>query len=398
MKTLSRIVAEALVEIQDNTLNYISAEDLKKYKDKVSKFISKETKDIIDWMIVNNEDYVSMLSKTGTDNAMAAFINRGEPSDTKMKELYNKIVAVVNRGRMLEIPVFQTKEQFNAIVDGKVALDEIVIDLTTEKGRNEVAKKYDELVWKIARQYIGKSSLDLDDLHSAGYEGLTNAMNNYGKKDDENDEIEINKKTNYTFLSYASFMIKWTILGYIRNNSHMVRIPISVQSKERKDTGANTKYNSISLDKPISVNKDGNNKTLADKIGDYERGGKNLDMEDVDNMWKDIKKALDSKFDKSILDIFYSHYGIFGYKKLNGKELMKKYGLKNQSNINAKCTKVFNYIKNTDKLWNKFVDIRSLIAECQHDDDIEDRDFMPVSISEINRNDEPSDYFDDSDY
>ena len=37
------------------------------------------------------------------------------------------------------------------------------------------------MVHKIARQYINKSNVTYDDLVAAGFEGLAQAMNDYGK-------------------------------------------------------------------------------------------------------------------------------------------------------------------------------------------------------------------------
>ena len=71
-----------------------------------------------------------------------------------------------------------------------------------------------------------KSNLTLDELYSAGMEGLTNAMNNYGKKTERNNVEEESIKA-YTFLSYAAYMIRMMILADIQNHSHTVRIPVS---------------------------------------------------------------------------------------------------------------------------------------------------------------------------
>ena len=42
--------------------------------------------------------------------------------------------------------LFQTPEQFEAILSKQVSPDEVIIDLSSERGRNEVAKKYEALV------------------------------------------------------------------------------------------------------------------------------------------------------------------------------------------------------------------------------------------------------------
>ena len=101
------------LNIQDDTINYANVEDLKSYLTIANKYLSPETKEIIDWLIVNNETYLHDLDPKGTaENALAAFYNRGVPSEEDLKELYKCIGKVKLADRLLEIPVFQTKEQF----------------------------------------------------------------------------------------------------------------------------------------------------------------------------------------------------------------------------------------------------------------------------------------------
>ena len=183
MKKLSQIINEEKkkLDIQDDTINYISTEDLISYMDITKKFLSDDAKNVINWLI-DHPNYVEDLASKNANNALATFYDNGVPSTPMMKELYRWVGNVVKSNRLLEIPVFQTKEQFDAILNRTVSPDEVIIDLTSERGRNEVAKKYEPLVWKIARDFVGKSNFDLSELHAIGYEGLVWAMNKYGKK------------------------------------------------------------------------------------------------------------------------------------------------------------------------------------------------------------------------
>ena len=389
MKNLTSFVKDAeskALEIQDGSVNKISKEDLEKYLDVAKKFLDEDGKNIVGWLI-DNPDYVSKLAREDADNALAAFYNRGLPKDASLKPLYKWLKSVVKNNRIMEVPVFQTKEQFEGILNKKVSPDEIILDFSTEAGRNAIAKKYDPLVWKVARDFTGKSEFSLDDLHAIGAAGLVDAMNTYGKKTSKSSASDEEVK-GYTFLSWASYRIRIWILENIKDLGHMVRIPRSRQSKERAEKGYNTKSNSISIETPVGADKDGNTKTLIDKIGDYERAGKNLEAEDADKMWSDIDKKLKEKFDKDTLDIFYSWWGLFGHKKLSGKELMQKYGFKNQSNINAVCAKVINYMKKDPKMFEMLKELYEFTNECRHDDDMEDRDNEPVYLSQTNKYDE----------
>ena len=388
MKKLSQIINEAKqkLDIQDDTINYISTSELQKYMEIANKFLSEDSKNVISWLI-DHPNYVEDLASKNANNALATFYDNGVPTTPMMKELYSWVANVVKSNRLLEIPVFQTKEQFNAILNRTVSPDEVIIDLTSEKGRNDIAKQYDPLVWKIARDFAGKSNFDLSELHAIGCEGLVWAMNKYGKKNTKSTSSDENVKA-YTFKSWAGYCIRIAILEAIKDQGHLVRIPRSQQAKERKEKGHNTRNTSISVETPVGKDKDGNTKRLIDKIGDYEREGKSLEERDNERLWAEIDNKLRNKFDDRTLEIFYSWFGLFGYEKLSGKEMMAKYGFKNPSNINANNYKVMNYMKSNPEMMNALRELYEFTTERQHDDDIEDRDYEPVRIPGVRFNDD----------
>ena len=75
-------------------------------------------------------------------------------------------------------------------------------------------------------------------------------MNGYGKKSNKatakeaetgEEQVDMKKYKSYTFFSFAAQIIQNNILDSIKTDSHIVRIPISQQNKERKETGRNTR-------------------------------------------------------------------------------------------------------------------------------------------------------------
>lgn len=365
MKKLSQRIDEAKnkLEIQEGSINYISAKDLATYLSIADKFISPEAKEIVQWLIDNNATYVKTLSGGAkVDNALEHFYNAGVPKDPSLKALYSNVGKVVKADRLLEIPVFQTEEQFEAIITKKVAPDEIILDLTSERGRNEVVKKYDRLVWKIARSFMNKSSLSLEDLYSAGLEGLVRAMNKYGKRTERTDADDEAVK-GYTFFSYASFGIRNMILHDIKNTSHIVRIPVSAQQREKEETGSNTKSNTVSGDK--TVNGDEGGKTMFDFMSaanglDSAEGSVN--QEDAQKIWDEIFAELEKKFPEQTMDIWYSFYELNGRKKMKNKELGEKYGMI-PSRVTYYLYIVNSYIMKNPKLLELFADLREIVAE-----------------------------------
>lgn len=385
--------AKAALDIQPESLNYASAQDLEKYLTVAGKFIMPETKEIVNWLIVNNETYLHDLDpKMNADNALAAFYDAGVPKDEKMKELYKLIGLVVKAERLIEIPVFQTKEQFNAIIDKKVSPDEILLDLKTEKGRAAVYKKYLPLIYKIVNQFQGKSTLPQEELFSIATLGLVNAMNSFGhsKKRDENGKwVEVDKEerhTNYTFGQYAGNQIRNQILGGIED-SHLVHIPKSQQKKERDDKGHNTRNISVSGNQTVGHDSEGNGKTLFDYIENSEEAGKSLDNEDLQKLWQGAYKKLEDKFGKDDMEIFYRCFRLNGHENENKKQkdIAAEYGLK-PTTLNVRLHKVIDYIKNDKVMWDIFTNILELQHECKQqqykeEDQVSEAHVLPANIN-----------------
>ena len=362
------------LDIQDDTINYIDSANLKKYLEICDKFISNECKSIIKYLIDHNDTYISELSSDSDENALAGFYNNWKPSNksNELKELYKNISILNKKNRLMEIPVFQSKEQFEAIINKTESPDSVILDLTSEAGRNQIAKKYEPLIHKIAKQFMGKSELSYEDLISAGNVGLIHAMNKYGKKSNKN-VADLETIVGKTFTQYAAFMIRISILEDIKNLSQIVRIPISQQNAERRETGRNTKSNTVSGDKAISSSGDEGNKSLFDYIGGTDNATRGIDNEDVEKLWKKFFKKLEEKFDKTTLDIWYSSFGVNGHEKMKKKDIAAKYGIV-PSNISYYLYRVNTFIKTDKKMMEMMNDILELMTECKHD---EDTDYDP---------------------
>ena len=99
MKTLSQVrrVNEAKsLDVQEDAIGYIGAGDLKKYLDIANKFISDDTKSIINYIIDNND-------KFGAKDSLQNFYSRGIPKDETLKSIYKAIGKLKKSGRLLEI-------------------------------------------------------------------------------------------------------------------------------------------------------------------------------------------------------------------------------------------------------------------------------------------------------
>ena len=79
MKKITEAISKVKLEIPKDSINYINADDLKKYLEVTEKFISEETKELVNWLIVNNDTYISDLSNDEDENALAGFYKAGVP-------------------------------------------------------------------------------------------------------------------------------------------------------------------------------------------------------------------------------------------------------------------------------------------------------------------------------
>ena len=356
------------LDIQEDALLEIAPNDLIKYLQIANKFISDDAKDVISYCIT----YPDLGS-------LEDFYNKGiSKTDSEAQSVWRQIAKLNREGRLLELPQFQTKEQFTGILNQTISPDEILLDLVSERGRAAIAKKFMPLCHKIANSYVGKSNLSKDELLSAALLGLTYAMNGYGKKSNKatakeaetgEEQVDMKKYKSYTFFSFAAQIIQNNILDSIKTDSHIVRIPISQQNKERKETGRNTRSHTISGDEGVGGSADGDNiQTRFDKISADMFGGDTSRFLDSEDLYKDLDKMyklIEDNFPKEEADIWFAFYGVNGHKKEKGIDLEKKYNKR----ISYLLFKINRYLKEDPKASRLTNSIRELMSECLHYED-----------------------------
>ncbi len=293
--------------------------ELQHYQDVTQKQLSSPAKLILQYLIGNPE--------IGADGLRAILRS---PTVTASIQVVKEALCELKRyDRLKEIPVFQTRDEFQAVVDQECALDELMLDFDTEEGRNNITRKYQSLVHKIVRGYLGKSNLDYDELLSAAYMGLTQAMNKYANKD----RVEIDPETGLrrwvSFSVYAAQQIKFYIMEDIKQLSHTVRVPISRQSAERKSQGYNTRCFTVSGDETISS--DSHSKSRFDLMGIGQEDSKGLNGDLVEEMWNRLIEILREHFHRPNferdLSIFLDAYGIHRDDVVPSKVLCAQHGI-----------------------------------------------------------------------
>lgn len=308
-------------------LTKLAVSDLDKYISLCSdKFLSKETIDILHYM---KDNFVDGKNITHLD-----FINTGWNNGKLNSNIKNKVIELNKARRTKELPMYLTDEEFENVITEKRPLDFYVYDLTSEAGRNELVKRFDPMLKKSAYVMSSKVGFDYEELYSAGLEGFTYALNNYGKLRSEyvrrdsikidieklkKDELESGSKpAQITFATYATSHVANAINEYVQTEMNMIRRPKSDQRAEKKETGQNTKERKMSGDAAIGNDKEGNQRQMWDKLGDdmgVEHGGKSIDDSDAERMWQRIYKRVEDKFGKEITELWYKKNGLNGREK-----------------------------------------------------------------------------------
>ena len=401
MKKFSQL-SEAKLEIDTNSVNYLTVNELKKYvnkmedefysnvvidyTDKIYVNTKQATLKIIDYLIKHNKTYVAELGGSNNkENALASFYQRSLPSDPEKKELYQQINILNAAMRLKEVPTFMTREEFNDVMNDKCSLDYVVYDVNTEKGRNKLAKQYTGLVYSMAKKYKKHANVDWNEWVGAAHLGLTIAMNKYSelkgiisknnefnittvKYDDElKSEVKnsIKKKDKYTvkFVVFAQWCINFKMLD-TQEDSHLVRQPKSAQQRERATSGKNTWNNTVSVNKKINVDNDniddtvpsiiGTNKnaTIGDNISTNDENNE-LNTNDKKNIFNNLYKYLKNNLNKKTIAVLFSHFGLNGLQKIRNTDLSEYISNCTDEDINKLYDAIFNGDVNAEKQWIK---------------------------------------------
>lgn len=260
----------------------------------------------------------------------AARVIKDNNGDEFSPAKYTKeISALASAGRVRELPWYLTKEETDDVVNGRRPLDFYVYDLTSERGRNELVRKFEPMLRRISYSYANANGISADDTYSAGLEGFTRALNNYGKSrseyvrtKSEEEHVDLDKiaasegaPRNIPFASYATAMVSNFILVYIKDEMSLVRRPQSDQAKERAATGNISKEKKVSGDAYAGTDKDGDARNMWDKLAsDISADKIKTPDEEVKALWKTVYDAVEAKFGKEIAELWYKKNGINGRK------------------------------------------------------------------------------------
>lgn len=314
----------------------IEPEQLRMYIDKYGKKLPQDIGFILNYALKYNlyssaifEEFMS--SPKGNVKKLAGVYNMPEAEAVDLWKLINGLGQAKK-----QLPFFQSKREFESVLSGRKELEDLSLDLSTEKGRAAAVKQYMPLIQKIVHQYENKSSFSREELLSSALEGFTLAMNDYHSPDEnyidtgdatDMDTAEAIKQKGQTFKQYAAWRIRYKILDDMNNLSRTVRLPKG-QIKKNAETDPSANFNSQSIDALMSDDPDA--VSQADRMKELSEKP-TAATPDEEKSWKKIFSIIDSKFTVKQASIFYKVFGLNGFEKKTGVEVAKELG----------CTKAY---------------------------------------------------------
>jgi RNA polymerase sigma factor (sigma-70 family) len=332
-------------QLYESTQEYVefSAEEMELYLKKVR--LPNEIKIVVKVLLQNNitNPLDVQILIDGNSSQLLLLSKKYNLPKAEFEDLQKLLFKKPENVKLL--PMLMTREDMDSLIRGDKTIEDITLDLETERGRERVAKEYTKLVMSIAHKYKS-SGLDMNSIVSAGMLGLYSAMKDYNKPEffadlEQSDTENAKKYKKLSFKQYAGWRIKQQILNDINDYARTVRIPQS-QYIKNKETG-NTKgnYNTVYFDHMFGDDEEAGSKidrflNLADtpdsNLDDREKGMKNLQI------------LLNKKFSSRDCLVLYKSFGLFGYDRLKQKEIAKELNM-TPANVNIILNKILKFMK-----------------------------------------------------
>ena len=303
----------------------ITIKELEDYINKTSRILPNIVRDALylvkKYEILEADDINDILStnKSGINSLAKKF----DITPDLMEDLWTLLKDLKSNIKLF--PHFLTPSEQNALIKGTAKIEDLTIDLETTQGKNEVIKMYTPIVNKIVNQYVGKSKLSKNDLMSAAMEGFAKAID------------EWDRSKGQLFKTYVSYRVQQQILNDMDKHGHSLS---GTNWYATKKYGAEV-LDAVSID-GMSRNEDG--EIHQDRLAalGYNDG---RDEEAEVKQWKKVFEILEKKFKQRDLDIFYSYFGLNGYKKEKSKDIAKRYGMSEGNIRNSIINKILAFLK-----------------------------------------------------
>lgn len=348
MKSFTEQILES-----NKRFNVVSNKDMEDYVNKLDKNLPEDVKKTIKLLIRYNINDESILNRIlhGSSVDLRVVSKETGISQNNIEKL-RKDLDNLGDVNLNMLPQLVGDEDRKALISGDKNIEDIVLDLTSEKGRSKIVKQYSKMAVAIAAKYRDKCGLDWNSLVSAANMGLVKAMNDY--KRNTRSDIEDDKMKKLSFKQYAGWRINQQILNDINNYSRTVRVTQHGFEKAKKEGRS---FSTVRID---MTDIDGENSNLADRLPGMTTDPVAGKIQDTGQMEK-IYDMIDKKFPDKTTSIFYSYFGLHGYKKMTGVELSKQYGITGAA-VSQRVKSVITWLQNDKKtrpLLQELLDIYS---------------------------------------
>lgn len=322
----------------------VTLDELTDYINKTNKILPNIVRDALylvkKYEILNADDINTILkSSKGSIKSLAKKFNIDEIGMEELWEIFKDL-----KSNIKLFPHFLTQFEQNSLIKGTAKVEDLIIDLDTAQGRNDVIKMYTPIVNKIVNQYVGKSKLTRSDLMSSAMEGFAKAIEQW------------DRSKNQLFKTYLSYRVQQQILNEIDEHGHTL---------SGTNWYATAKYGAEMLDAVsidgLSRNEDGEIKQDRLAALGYNDDGRNEEA-DVEQ-WKKVFDILEKKFKQRDLDIFYRYFGLNGYKREKSKDIAKMYGMSEGNIRNSVINKMIAFLKKDRGALELLMDLRESYNE-----------------------------------
>jgi RNA polymerase sigma factor (sigma-70 family) len=332
MNNFTNILKEARKNYSSEAL--LSAE-VTQFLNKVNKVIPAIVKDAIHltqkYNLMDRESLEDI--KNASKGQLKSLAQKYNMTPEEMEDMWKLLKELKTNIKLL--PQYMSAQEREMLELGRLSMDDLTIDLTSQKGRNAAAKVYMPTVYTIVNKFLGRCGLSKAELISAGTLGLSNAM------------LDWDQSTGVPFKTYAGNRIRQQILNDINEHGHSMSGFNDYALKQGYTADA------ISLDNLLSGDDDMQQDHLA-ALGYMDDEYSELD----DKKMKPVYDLIEKKFSTRDVDIFYRFFALKGNKREKSKDIAKSYGMSEGNIRNSIINKIISFLRTDTKAQNALRSIR----------------------------------------
>ena len=342
MHNFTQYITEAHKKLESQVL---AGPEVADYIKAVSKTVSRDIQNVLfltQKYSLFSTDQIEEIRWAGKNLLSKLSEKLGIP-ENDLEDIWN-VISKMKEHELRVLPQYQSAQERDAVLNKKLRVSDLTIDLESDKGNRDVIKMYTPLVHKIVNQFVGKSKLNKAELMSAALMGFNDAINNWNP----------NADNAVSFKTFASYCVRQQILNDINEYGHTLS-GTSWYAAEKAKKGE-VKLDATSLDSFMDDDGDWNNDHLA------ALGAEDKDKDDTEH-WKKVYKAIEDKFKVRDVDIFYRYFGLNGRKKEKSKDIAKSYGMSEGNIRNSVINKILAFLRTDKELLSILMDIQDIYNE-----------------------------------